>query len=149
MPWIEITEEMVIARATTLETKVNSQTGANGKNPLMMNLRGAVSQFRAAIAQGRKTRLDSREMSIPESLIDSVLSVAVFNYASRVLSQAIVVQDARYQQYSRAMEDLERLRKGEIVPEDPETGIIGGSSSAVSVVCSRNERFSRGAFGCL
>lgn len=149
MAWVIMTEDMVIARATSMETEANSTAGSQGQNPLMMNLRGAVAQTRAAIAQGSRTRLDSRDMSVPESLVDTVLSIAVFNYASRVLSQAIVVQDARYQQYSRAMEDLERLRKGEIVPEDPETGDVYGSCSAVSVACSRDERFSRDAFGCL
>lgn len=149
MAWIVMTEKMAIARATTIETNANSAVGADGESPLMMNLRGAVAQVRQAIAQGGKTRLDPAEMSVPASLVDTVLSIAIFNFASRVLAQPIVVQDARYQQYSRAMEDLERLRKGEIYAEDPDTGVVSNGSAAVSVVSSRCDRFSRREFAGL
>lgn len=148
--WTEITEELCTARATTIEIERNDGAGAGEESPLAQNIRNAVAAVRAAIAQGRKTRLDKTSAkTVPASLVDTTLSIVIFNYASRILSQPIVVQDARYQQYSRAMEDLERLRKGDLIPEDPETGDIGDASAGVSVVSRRKERFSREAFRAL
>lgn len=142
MAWKVLTVDDVIARATTMEIDANDAAGIKDTSPLEMNLENAVAQVRNAIAQGRKTRVSSVEGSVPKSCVNMTLSIAVFDYASRVLSQPIVVQDARYRQYEQAMEDLQKLRDGDIIPED-ENDEVSDASASVSVASWRRQRFSR------
>ncbi len=146
MAWTLLTKEIVIARATYIEKTVTNTLGSNGEDPLQICIDNAVSTVRAAIEQGKKTRIDTAEGTVPASLVDTTLSIVVFNFASRMLNQQLQVQDARYQQYARAMEDIQKLREGKIIPEDPITGEVANTAAAVSTVSYRHNRFSREAY---
>lgn len=148
--WIEVTETHVSQRATTNEVKAVNKIGAiEGNAPLRGIIDATTDEIRAAIKQNSVNRLDSNPRTIPASLLNCALSLIVYRFASRALSQEITVQDARYQEYSRAVEMLDKVRNGAIEIEDPETGEMSGNGSSLEVAESSPFRFSRSRFGML
>ena len=148
--WIEITETHVSQRATTNEVKAVNKVGAvEGNAPLRGIIDATTDEIRAAIKQNSVNRLDSNPRTIPASLLNCALSLIVYRFASRALSQEVTVQDARYQEYSRAVEMLDKVRNGAIEIEDPETGEMSSNSSAIAVADCNEFRFSRSRFASL
>lgn len=146
MAWIKITKEHVVQRATTIETGVVDAVGTNGTSPLEGIIASTTEEVRAAVKQYGANRLDALPDTIPASLLNCALSLIVFRLASRALSQEILVQDARYQQYARALETLDKVRAGEVKVEDPFTGEMPDDGSGVEVAESEPFRFSRRKF---
>lgn len=148
--WLEITQEHVSQRATTIETrKVDAIGTIDGVSPLAGIIAATTAEVRAAIQQNKANRLDANAKTIPYSLLNCALALIVYRFASRALSQQILVEDARYQEYSRALKMLDMVRRGEIEIEDPETGEMATDSSSVCVAESADFRFSRERFSAL
>ena len=148
--WIEITETHVSQRATTNEVKAVNKVGAvEGNEPLRGIIDATTEEVRAAIQQNSANRLDANPKTIPYSLLNCALALIVYRFASRALSQEILVQDARYQEYSRALNTLDAVRRGEVEIEDPETGEMSSNSSAIAVADCNEFRFSRSRFASL
>ncbi len=149
MPWIKITKEHVVQRATTIETDVVDSVGSGGVSPLEGTIASTTEEVRSAVKQYDANRLDAAADTIPASLLNCALSLIVFRLASRALTQEILVQDARYQQYARALETLDKVRTGEVKVEDPITGEMHGDGSGVEVAESAPFRFSRRNFSTM
>lgn len=146
MAWITITKEHVRQRATTIETGTTATIGADGTDVLQGITDATTVEIRAAISQNSNNRLSENASQIPESLLNCALALIVYRLASRALTQEILVQDARYQEYSRALQTLDKVRTGEIEIEDPETGEMTSSGSSVQIVESAPFRFTRRGF---
>lgn len=149
MAWIKISHSHVLQRATSIEKNVVDNVGSDGISPLDGIIAATTTEIRAAVAQYSGNRLDALTDTIPASLLNCALSLIIYRLASRALSQEIVVQDARYQQYSRALETLDKVRTGAVKVEDPYTDEISDAESGVEVAESAPFRFSRCNFSRL
>lgn len=146
--WIEITEAHVAQRATLAEVKaVDKAGGTPAESPLRGIIDATTEEIRSAVQQNSSNRLDTNPNTIPYSLLNCALALIVYRFASRALSQEILVQDARYQEYSRALDKLDAVRRGDVEIEDPETGEMTSSASAIESTSFTDFRFTRGRFG--
>lgn len=152
MAWVSINKTMLLNRMTTFErdtiSTVDNPVDEDGNTVdiLQQAIDFAVAEMRNAIATCEKNRLDADTTKIPESLVATLITIVVFRVASRGLKDAVMVQDSRYQMYSRAMETLDELRSCKVLAEDPDTGEVNSSSSGISVSSFRDVRFSRERF---
>ncbi|MCD8208217.1 MAG: DUF1320 family protein [Bacteroidales bacterium] len=148
MPWLQITRHHVLQRATPAEIGANEDAGKPAvvkADALDEIIKTTTIEVRAAIQEGGKTSLDSNEKTIPASLLNHALSIIVFLFASRVLRQDLVVQDARYRAYKTAVDALDDVRAGKRVVEDPDTGEVSGNNGAEALQWT-NIRFTRKNF---
>lgn len=114
---------------------------------LQMTIDSTIAEIRNAIETCEKNTIDyAHTDTIPKSLVPVALALINYRYAIRALSQPILVQDARYQEYARALTTLDKLRSCDILAENPETGILTNSASAISVASARRVRFTRENF---
>lgn len=151
--WTTIDRTLVLQRMTVTERDtvgtVDDPKDADGNavDVLKQTIDSTVAEIRNAIETCEKNTIDySRTDTIPKSLVAVALALITYRYASRALAQPILVQDARYQEYARALSTLDKLRTCEILAENPFTGTVQDSSSAVSVASERRTRFSRENF---
>lgn len=152
MSWVKIDKTMLLNRMTTFErdtiSTVDNPTDENGNavDVFQQAIDFAVAEMRNAIATCPRNVLDSTAGTIPESLVATLITIVVFRVASRGLKDSVMVQDSRYQMYSRAMETLAELRACKILAENPETGELSTGSFGISVASSRDDRFTRSKF---
>lgn len=151
--WTTIDRTLVLQRMTVTERDtvgtVDDPKDADGNavDVLQQTIDSTVAEIRNAIETCEKNIIDySRTGTIPKSLVAVALALITYRYASRALAQPILVQDARYQEYSRALSTLDKLRTCEILAENPFTGAVQDSASAISVASERRTRFSRENF---
>lgn len=154
--WTTIDKTMVLQRMTVDERDtvgtVDNPTDAEGAtiDVLQMTIDSTIAEIRNAIETCEKNTIDYERLdTIPKSLVPTALALINYRYAIRALSQPMLVQDARYQEYSRALATLDKLRTCEILAENPETGVLENSASAVAVASSRCVRFTRENFRML
>lgn len=116
--------------------------------PLESCLDYACATLRTAISQGGKTKMPQGLRKIPLSCFDIVLSIAVYHYASRTLNQSTQNQDPRRLAYQQALQELEKIRKGERLVEDDDSEEVAQTKTGASVVREHgyNTRWSRGQF---
>lgn len=139
--WQIITAELVEQRATTIETGVVATLGTSGgNNALMQCITSACDEVRMAVLQGG-TNLDERENSVPPSLVNCALSIIVYHLASRGLSDSLLVQSSRYQEYANALKLLDDVRNRRVRVEDPQGDVVGISPAQISKSAPR-PRFS-------
>lgn len=151
--WISIDRTLVLQRMTTTERDTVGEVdnpkdeAGNAVDVLQQTIDSTVAEIRNAIETCERNTLDySRTDTIPKSLVPVALALITYRYASRALSQPILVQDARYQEYARALSTLDKLRTCEILAENPLTGTIQDSATAISIAAERRVRFSRENF---
>lgn len=151
--WIEITKTLVLQRMTLIEREtVNTvdnpvDESGNPVDVLQQTIDSTVAEIRNAIETCEKNTMDFTSlMTIPKSLLPTALALITYRFASRALQQPILVQDARYQEYSRALATLDKLRTCEILAENPVTGIVTHTTTAVETASERDIRFSRRKF---
>lgn len=142
--WRTVTEQDALSRMSEAEFDANAIAGQDtapddDESPLYVSIQNAIATVRAAIAQGGKCNLTTDTSLVPPSLVSTVLSIAVFECVSRVLSQGVVVQDARLRLYERALDEIDALREGKLVPLDDD-GESEASSTGVKVVSFRRNR---------
>jgi len=149
MAWVKITKTMLLNRMTTFERDTISTVdnpvdeAGNAVDILQQAIDFAVAEMRNAIATCPKNTLDKEADTIPESLIPPLITIVVFRVSSRGLKDSVLVQDSRYQMYSRAIETLDELRSCKVLAENPETGEVQTGSYGIGVASTRSERFSR------
>lgn len=131
--WQVITRDLVVQRATTIESDVVDTIGANGESPLQQCIDSACDEVRTAILQGG-TKLDATKNSVPASLVNTALSIIVYHFASRALNDGLLVQGSRYQEYARALSVLDEIRAGKTKVEDPETGELNNTQNSAEIV---------------
>lgn len=151
--WTEISQDLVLQRMTVTERdtvkNVDDPTTAEGTpiDVLQQTIDSTIAEIRNAIATCERNTLDTTSLkTIPQSLVPTALALITYRFASRALQQPILVQDARYQEYSKALATLDKLRTCEILAENPITGTVSRGESAVEVVSARETRFSRRNF---
>lgn len=151
--WTTISKTMVLQRMTvderdTVGTVDNPKDEAGASvDVLQMTIDSTIAEIRNAIETCEKNVLDyERTDTIPQSLVPTALALINYRYGIRALSQPMLEQDARFQEYNRALQTLDKLRTCEILAENPETGVLENSASAIAVASARCVRFTRKNF---
>lgn len=139
--WVQITKELAQQRATTIESDVINEIGTDAEiDPMEQCILSSCAEIRSAIVQGGGTVGETPRNFVPPSLINCALSITIYHWASRGLSDTIVVQSSRYQEYQRALKTLDDVRSGKIKVENPD-GDLSSNSSVKIVESKPRKRF--------
>lgn len=137
--WIEITRELVLQRATTMESDIVDVIGTqDGISTLEQVVVSACAEVRGAIAQAGFRLPNDSTLSVPPSLVNDTLSIVIYHLASRALADTTLNQAPRDLMYRNAKQKLDAIRNHLIGVEDFDTGDIAMAGVAVKTVRIKN-----------